>query len=156
MINQNIFSMRYFKLLVFVFVWSALASCSISPEPISYGKDQCDFCRMGVVDKAHSAQYVTKKGKQFKFDAIECLIREISDPSISTNDFAHVLVADYSNPGNLINASTATYIVCKKIKSPMGAYLSAFSDKEEAQKTIAKSGGDLYDWSGIQLKLQKK
>jgi copper chaperone NosL len=69
---------------------------------------------------------------------------------------AYVLVADYQNPGQLIAASEATFIICKKIKSPMGAYLSAFSDVKEAQKAIAKLGGVAYDWSGIQNKFKKK
>ena len=147
--------MRYLKLLAIVLSVNFITSCSVEPEPIKYGDDQCDFCKMGVVDKSHSAQYVTAKGKQFKFDAIECLIREIADPEVSETDLAHILVADYQNPGELINASTATYIICKKIKSPMGAYLSAFSEKAEAEKTVAELGGEAYDWAGIQEKFQK-
>jgi copper chaperone NosL len=148
--------MRYLKVWAMLLGISFLASCAIEPEAINYGADQCDFCKMGVVDKAHSAQYVTQKGKQFKFDAIECLIREISDPSILEGDLAFILVADYADPGKMIDASTASFIICKKIKSPMGAYLSAFSDKNEALKTIEELGGDLYDWSAIQAKFQKK
>ena len=148
--------MRYSKLWVFALFLSILTSCNVEPEAISYGSDQCDFCKMGVVDKAHSAQYVTKKGKQFKFDAVECLIREINDPSIQESDLAQILVADYQNPGIMIPAAKATYVICKKIKSPMGAYLSAFSDQNEAQKTIDELGGQLYDWNAIQEKFRKK
>jgi copper chaperone NosL len=148
--------MQYLRLLAILLVTGLITSCAVEPESINYGSDQCDFCKMGVVDKSHSAQYVTNKGKQFKFDAIECLVREIADPEINTSDLAHILVADYANPGNMIVASEATFIICKKIKSPMGAYLSAFSDKKEAQKTIDELGGQLFDWNGIQAKFQKK
>ena len=54
-----------------------LISCKIEPQAIEYGKDQCSFCVMNIVDKTHSAQYVTKKGKQFKFDAIECMVLDV-------------------------------------------------------------------------------
>lgn len=148
--------MRYFKLAMILFLTIFITSCGVEPEAINYGDDQCDFCKMGIVDKAHSAQYVTQKGKQFKFDAIECLVREISDPNIVSEELAHILVADYANPGVMVDAKTATFIICKGIKSPMGAYLSAFSDKAEAQKTMDELGGDLFDWTGIQNKFKKK
>lgn len=147
--------MRNISLWVSVILFTILTSCSVEPEQINYGNDQCDFCKMGVVDKAHSAQYVTNKGKQFKFDAIECLIREVSDPEVKEDDLAFMLVADYSNPGAMINAQEATYLVSKAIKSPMGAYLSAFSDKEVATKTKEEVGGKLYNWDDIKSHIVK-
>ena len=86
--------MRIFNLLLTVISFFFLVSCTVEPEPINYGGDQCEFCKMNVVDKAHAAQYVTSKGKQFKFDAIECLVREISTPEIKESDLAFILVAD--------------------------------------------------------------
>jgi len=148
--------MRNLSLWVSALFFAFLTSCSVEPEPISYGEDQCSFCKMGVVDKAHSAQYVTEKGKQFKYDAIECLIRDINDPDVTESSLAFVLVADYSNPGQMINASNATYIISKSIKSPMGAYLSAFSNADDANATVTESGGEVYDWDGIKSKILKK
>ena len=148
--------MRSISLLISVVAFAFLTSCSVEPAPIEYGDDQCEFCKMGVVDKSHSAQYVTSKGKQFKFDAIECLIREIDDPEIEESTLAFILVADYSNPGKMIDASTATYIVSKAIKSPMGANLSAFSNADDAKSIVAEKGGDVYDWEGIKKHILKK
>lgn len=146
-------TIKFLAIAVFAILMNA---CSVDPEPINYGSDQCDFCKMGIVDKAHAAQYVSEKGKQFKFDAIECLLREISDPAIDNATLAHILVSDYNNPGTLISAKEATFIICKKIKSPMGAYLSAFATDAEAQKVIDELGGDKYNWDSIQAKFQKK
>ena len=148
--------MKTIKFLAIAVFAILMNSCSVEPEPINYGSDQCDFCKMGIVDKAHAAQYVSAKGKQFKFDAIECLLREISDPGIDNASLAHILVSDYNNPGILIPAKEATFIICKKIKSPMGAYLSAFSTDAEAQKVLDEMGGDKYTWDTIQAKFQKK
>ena len=145
--------MRQLSLWISVIFISILTSCSVEPEPINYGDEQCDFCKMGVVDKAHSAQYVTKKGKQFKYDAIECLIRDISDSEIKEEDMAYLLVADYAHPGVMTDAKTATYLISKAIKSPMGAYLSAFAKVEDAQKTKGENDGELYDWEGIKAKI---
>ncbi len=147
--------MRNFSMLLIVAVATFLISCAVEPEAVSYGEDQCDFCKMGVVDKAHSAQYVTNKGKQFKFDAIECLIREIADPEIIEQDLAFILVADYSNPGEMINASDAIFLISKAIKSPMGANLSAFSKEEDAKQTATDKGGETYNWVGIKAHFKK-
>ena len=148
--------MRNFNFLLLLISVFILTSCAVEPEPIIYGDDQCDFCKMNVVDKAHASQYVTSKGKQFKFDAIECLVREIGSPDIQESDLAYILVADYSEPGSMIDASKATFIVCKAIKSPMGAYLSAFSNAEDAKSTVAENGGEVFTWEEIKTHINKK
>lgn len=138
-------------LLLFVLL---LVSCRVEPVPINYGQDQCNFCKMNIVDMAHSAQNVTKKGKQFKYDAIECLIRDLStkDPeSIAMN-----LVANYGDPGHMIDAVEAHYIISPNIKSPMGANLSALSDLEKTKQLLEEQGGEIFDWESIQEKITKK
>ena len=129
-------------------------SCKVEPAAIEYGKDQCSFCVMNIVDKTHSAQYVTKKGKQFKFDAIECLVNDLSEKS--ENDLAKILVADYGNPGQMIEASTATFLISKEIKSPMGANLSGFSSKENALNMKSSKEGDVYTWNELLIKFDAK
>jgi len=109
---------------------------------------------MTVVDKTHAAQYVTKKGKAYMFDAIECMVNEL-DKDQSEDKMSFLLVADYANPGSLIDAKTATYLISEKIKSPMGANLSAFSSKETAKKMLTENGGKLFTWEELKSKLTK-
>ena len=129
-------------------------SCKVEPEAIEYGKDQCSFCKMNIVDKMHAAQFVTTKGKQFKFDSIECMINYISQNS--DEDIALLLVADYGNPGEMTDAKTATYLISTAIKSPMGAYLSAFSEKKTAKDVQQKHSGEIYTWETVKQKLSDK
>lgn len=129
----------------FTIVLCALFSCEPAPEPINYGSDACAFCKMTIVDQQHAAQYVTKKGKQFKFDAIECMLNDISEKGI--DKIGILLVADYENPGSMASADQASYLISKEIKSPMGAYLSAFSSQTTARQTLEQSGGKLYNWA---------
>ncbi len=136
------------KTVSFFLVILTIASCSTEAEPIHYGNDQCNFCKMNVVDKAHSAQYVTKKGKQFKYDAIECMVNEINKLG-NEKDLAVLLIADYGNPGTMVDAQKATYLISKGIKSPMGAFLSGFSDKSKAEENKSKFGGQLFDWNSL-------
>ncbi len=125
-------------------------SCSLEPEKINYGSDSCHFCQMTIVDQQHAAQYVTAKGKQFKFDAIECMLNEFSE--ITTEDISVILVADYGNPGNMTAARNATYLISEEIKSPMGAFLSAFSEEQKAKELVLTSSDKVYTWSSIKEK----
>ncbi len=142
------------KVILFLFAVITFSACSTEPEAINYGKDQCNFCKMNVVDKMHAAQYVTKKGKQFKFDAIECMVNIINKEK-NQDDIATLLVADYSHPGSMVDALSATYLISEKIKSPMGANLSGFASKELAQKTQEEFGGELYSWQELITKFSK-
>ena len=136
-----------------VILWLTI-SCKVEPTAIEYGKDQCSFCVMNIVDKTHSAQYVTKKGKQFKFDAIECLVNDLSKKN--ENDLAYLLVADYGNPGQMIDAKTATFLISKEIKSPMGAYLSALSTSNKAIELKQIHSGEIYTWDALKKQLSDK
>ncbi len=131
-----------------------LISCSVEPKVIKYGDDHCFYCDMTVVDKTHSAQYVTKKGKAYMFDAVECLTMKINKDN-NENDFEFILVADYVTPGKLVDAKKATYLISKKIKSPMGANLSAFFDKKIAEQYVKKHGGELYNWNSLKKHFSK-
>lgn len=127
-------------------------SCKVEPEQINYGSDACHFCKMTIVDQQHSAQYVTNKGKQFKYDAIECLVNELSEKDMS--EIGIMLVADYSDPGKMVMATEATYLISKEIKSPMGANLSGFFKKADAEGAKAENGGQLYNWEALLQKFE--
>jgi copper chaperone NosL len=146
--------MKKAYLTVFTVILLILVSCKVEPEKINFGSDACHFCKMTIVDQQHSAQYVTVKGKQFKFDAIECLLNDLEEKT--TVNISFFLVADYGNPGVMVDAQTATYLISNEIKSPMGAFLSAFSNEELANKTLQESGGKLYSWSAIKEKYNVK
>jgi copper chaperone NosL len=136
--------LSYLAFAALLFLW---LSCTVEPEKINYGSEACHFCKMTIVDRQHAAQYVTKKGKQFKFDAIECMVNDLSDKEVEK--IALLLVADYMEPGKMIPASQATFLISKEIKSPMGANLSAFSSVQAANLVKDKNGGEVYDWLAL-------
>jgi len=143
------------KFTYFFFVIALVCtSCSISPEPIAYGSDGCHFCSMTIVDKQYAAQYVTKKGKSFKFDAAECMLNQLK--TFDENSVALFLVTDYENPGELIDATNATYLISQNLPSPMGAYLSSFKNKDLAENVQKDNQGELFTWEGIQMRFDKK
>ncbi|SHH03455.1 nitrous oxide reductase accessory protein NosL [Flagellimonas flava] len=127
------------------------SSCSAKPQEIEYGTDGCHFCRMTIVDKQHAAQIVTKKGKAYKFDAIECMVnyRNEMDPE----SVALYLNNHYTQPGELIDATASVFLISEGIPSPMGAFLTAFATQEEAAIEHNKHGGTLYSWEELLVEL---
>lgn len=146
--------MKKVLLFIYIAILFLSTSCKVEPKEINYGHDHCLYCDMTVVDKSHAAQYVTKKGKAYMFDAVECMVMKINkDDNEDLMEF--LLVADYANPGNLVDAKTATFLISENIKSPMGANLSAFSSKEIAEKFLKENGGKLYNWDQLKVELSK-
>lgn len=141
--------MKFFdKSLIGILIVLYLFACSVEPKPIDYGHDNCQFCDMTIMDNKHAAEVVTTKGKIYKFDAIECMIRYID--RTTEQEYAYQLISDFSNPGELINAEQSTFIISKNLYSPMGAFLSGFATNEQAQLTLTEKGGTLYNWEHIQ------
>lgn len=125
-----------------------ISSCDIQIEAINYGEDQCDFCMMTIVDPEHAAQVVTNKGRNYKFDASECMIHYIIENN-NEDKLAHVLSADLLNPGEQLNAKESFFIISENIPSPMGANLSALASLDIAKEVKEENGGDIYDWNAI-------
>ncbi len=125
-----------------------LAACTVEPKPIEYGSDACAFCQMTIVDHQHAAEMVTKKGKAYKYDAIECMVRDLNR-NHDISEAALLLITDFAKAGDLVDAKKATYLISENIPSPMGANLSGFKEKNEAERVKNQEGGDLFTWEQL-------
>lgn len=121
-----------------------LISCSTEPEPLVYGTDICHNCKMTLMDNKFGAELVTKKGKVYKFDDMNCFLNFYNSGYENVDDFQHTLVVDYSNPGKLIATTNSFYIKSAEIRSPMNGEVAAFETK--ASMDIFKK-----QWNGIYL-----
>lgn len=137
------------KNFIYVTLLLVLMGCTPKVQSIEYGVDHCEFCSMSIVDAKHASQVVTSKGKNFKFDAIECMIQYMGKPESQNTKFDFILVADYLKPGELIPAQKAHYIVSKNIPSPMGAFLSATKTETDALKLIDEFSGVIFTFDQI-------
>lgn len=136
------------KIFTFLGIVFAFIACTVSPQKIEYGKDMCSYCDMAIVEKTHAAQYVTEKGRAYKFDAIECMINDINDkPELK---LAYTLVTDYTQPTTLVDAASSVFLISEEIKSPMGANLSAFSNSDAITQT-----GIQFNWKEIKMHFKK-
>ena len=123
-----------------------LVGCNSGPKPIMYGEENCDFCSMTIMDDNHASEIITKKGKVYKYDSIECMIRSLE---YYADEAETILVMDFKNPGSFIDATTAAFLVSPDLPSPMGANLTAFSSMEDA--AITGYSGTVYTWETIQF-----
>lgn len=130
-----------------------LTACEVAPEKIEYGTDACSYCDMTIVDPKHASQVVTKKGKNYKYDAVECMVHHLQD-ALADQPIALTLVADFDNPGELTDAAKAGYLVSEEIKSPMGANLASFKNEEKAKAAQQLYNGKTYSWSTIREHLK--
>ena len=136
-----------------VFLLLITSGCRVEPEPIDYGSDGCHFCRMTIVDQQHGAELVTTKGKVFKFDAVECMLYHLNQ--VDSQAVAFLMVNTYSRPGELVEATQATYLVSEGIPSPMGEFLTAFENESAALEAQKEHGGELYSWERIKNQFKK-
>lgn len=135
------------QIITLLFIAGLLVSCTNTPKPLVYGSDGCHFCSMTIVDKQHAAQFMTKKGKTFSFDATECMLNHIKELDIET--IAIFLVNDYNAPEEFVDATKATYLISKRIPSPMGEFITAFATLEDAKTVQAEQLGDLFTWEKL-------
>jgi len=135
-----------FHVVLVLFAVITIVSCGSKPEPINYGHDECEFCRMLITDNKYGAELVTDKGKIYKFDSIECMV-EFSLVKNTLGDTNNkLLITDFDNPGNLIDARIAYYIKNDEFRSPMGLNVTAFKDESKAQQFSSANGGAKLIW----------
>ncbi|SKB80642.1 copper chaperone NosL [Salegentibacter holothuriorum] len=131
------------KKIIYLFLLGLLTACSNEPQPIDYGNDNCDFCEMTIVSKAYAAQAVSEKGKQYKYDAIECMV---NDQLQHNYDMPINLVANFEQPGTMINVKNAGFVINDSIKSPMGGNLAAFKKESDV---VNKESEDIFNWQEL-------
>lgn len=124
-------------------------SCSVAPESLQYGHDACYTCKMTLMDTKFGAEIVTKKGKVYKFDDINCLINFHNSGHELEEDMAYRLVVDFSNPEKLIDAREAFYIKSNQVKSPMASQIASFEKKEQADLNKKKWQGIWLSWGEL-------
>ncbi len=122
-------------------------SCSQAPPAIEFGKDQCSYCRMTVIDNKFGGMLVNRYGKALKFDSGECIIRYLAGNKNFSAE--KILVVSFENPGYLTDALTAVFLHGDSINSPMGGHLAAFASKESAEPFRVKTGSTLLRWNDL-------
>lgn len=128
-----------------------LGSCSRrEPEPINYGKDPCDHCKMTIMDTKFGAEIVTSKGKVYKFDAAECMVDFMKGNRKRLNNQDDMLLTvNTAAPGSLIDARSAFFLKDEAFRSPMGGNLAAFTTRQMAEHNLQTADGEVFTWDEL-------
>ena len=143
-----------FKKGLLILSVSIFVGCTPTPQPINFGSDLCEHCRMMVTDAQFGSQILNKQSKSFKFDSVECMIAydlKNTDPENVHSRW----VPDFSNPDKWVDAEKAYYLHSERLRSPMGLFLSAYETEESAKVLQADYGGQILLYNEV-LDLVKK
>ena len=119
------------RVLLIILLAAFTYGCTVEPEPLVYGTDMCHSCKMTLMDTKFGAEIVTKKGKVFKFDDVNCMLGFYHSDFESQGDIAHLLVVNFAQPTKLIDATNSWYLKSELIRSPMASGIAAFAVEEE-------------------------
>ena len=119
------------KLFALAVLVLAFTNCNSGPEPIRYGVDACTQCKMTITDKRFGAEVVTKKGRVFKFDDLNCLCAFLKDEQVPEVDINQIVVVDFSVTGTFVPVQQAFYFKDEKVKSPMRGDIASFSKHQD-------------------------
>jgi copper chaperone NosL len=129
----------------------ALLSCASGPLPIHYGRDACDFCKMTIIDKNFACEWLTDKGKAFRFDDIHCLISfRKADKSAGV-----AYVNDFTGKAELVAANRMYYVTSESLRTPMNGKVAAFVDNNQATAFLKTNNGRELSWQQVNEVLQR-
>ena len=135
------------KGVVSALILFVISSCTPQVEPIQYGNELCASCKMNIVDQRYASQLVTQKGKNFKYDAIECMLEQSA--SFTEEELFGLFVSTPDQPGEMINAINSSFLISEKLPSPMSANINGFKDKSTAQRYQEEFGGEVKSWEEL-------
>lgn len=104
-----------------------LISCqSEGPQPVLMNKESCTHCKMIIADPRFATQFITQKGRCYKFDDAGCMKNFLQD----NKDFEvrQIYFADYLPPHSFMTKENAKFLYSENLQTPMNGNLAAFSD----------------------------
>ncbi len=139
---------RNLKLFLLSAVFILLA-CNPESQPINYGSDMCEFCRMSIVDQRFGSEIVTQKGKVYKFDAVECMVNYLDERVEDESKLKYILTNTLDAPGELIDVQECRFLRSKNMPSPMGMFINPFKDNTLAIRNQEENSGAILDWTTL-------
>lgn len=155
-IFNNYFPRLRKRALYFAVVFAIVSCFGGEPEKIYFGKDSCQHCKMILTDKRFGAEIVSKKGKTYKFDAIECMqdFEKENKDTLGT-DYRKYIVNSVQKD-NLVPIEKVFIYEDPQLRSPMGkGYLTADSESELLKLVGEGNKSKIMKWSDLLIKIGK-
>lgn len=129
-------------------VLAACATASAEPFEMKWGKDECETCKMKVMDEQFAAEAVMANGKGYAFDDIGCLMRDFYKKQ-NEDDIAAMYVKDFKTK-EWVDLEEGTFVYDKDAKTPMMYNVISFAKAADAEAYIAENGGEQLDFEALQ------
>jgi copper chaperone NosL len=127
--------------------------CTPTPEPLRLGEDNCYFCKMTLTDRRYGAELVTKKGKVYKFDDLNCLCNFIKMGEVTPENTAFTLAVDFKS-GQLVDVTQSYFLGNEALKSPMRADIACFSNQTDRDALKSELGNGIEkSWPEVKAEL---
>lgn len=138
-----------FIFLIIVVLFSFIV-CNSKQEavPISFGNDQCSYCKMTISNPQFGAELITLKGRIIKYDAAECMVNHLNEEAPK---FQKLYAVAHDKPKELKAVDSLHFLISPDFRSPMGANLAAFYNKGNLDN---KYHSQLMDWQTLLKFLQ--
>jgi len=128
---------------------TTMTSCSVSPQPLKLGVDNCTFCQMTVSNVRFGAEILTKKGKALKYDDISCMVSDMKQKNIPESEINTIYSVDFCGDHQLIDVKTSYFFMSENLKSPMGGNVASFSNKDSMNYYLGTFAGEVVAWNDI-------
>ena len=130
-------------LLLFMF----LSCTGQQPRAVRLNEDECAYCKMTINDNRYTTQVVSKKGRQYLFDDISCMVLFRKDhPEIA---FQQYYAADFCAPHDFTPVEMLTFISSDSLRSPMRGNIAGFTKADSARVYQQKFTATQLQWSDI-------
>jgi len=104
---------------------------------------------MTISNPKYGAELITKKGRIHKYDAVECVVNQLSEENI---EHSGIYAIAYDNPKELKPVDSLHFVISKDFRSPMGANLAAFSDRGNLSEDLRQK---TFEWSKLRKKFDQ-
>lgn len=107
------------------------------PQPIVFGSDKCEHCRMTIADPRFAVEIQTKKGRYYKFDDLTCL--NAYRTSHDAAAWRAIWVASFDHDHTLVPVEELFFVRANRFKGPMLGDVAAFASEAAAKNAAPDS-----------------
>lgn len=126
-------------IVAFALLTAACGASAAGPPTIAIDATACSYCSMLVSEPAYAAAYRPVDGEPWVFDDIGCMLKALRHDKAAIVD---VWVQDAAG-GGWLDAGSATFVVTKDVRTPMGGGVLAYADAVAAHAAAAAHRGEV-------------
>jgi len=102
---------------------------------------------MTIVDGRFASEIVTQKGRFYKFDDLQCMLRYKAENA--KMPIQNMYINIYTEANKLIDTKQGFYIKHESFKSPMRGNYAAYQSKEMALIKANELGLEIMTWENL-------